>query len=88
MNMIKDSSRNFLPSDKFLAWSKLKAFAEDKHNLKTEIFSVMGRKHCWKRRKCWLPAFSPFPTFSKGFFSRSLLKVGIVCKGLTDNTSN
>ena len=27
------------------------------------------RKHCEKRRKCWLPAFSPFPTmFSKGFF--------------------
>ena len=22
----------------------------------------MGRKHCGKRRKCWLLAFSPFPT--------------------------
>ena len=19
-------------------------------------------KHCWKRRKCWIPALSPFPT--------------------------
>ena len=19
-------------------------------------------KHCWKRGKCWIPAFSPFPT--------------------------
>ena len=29
----------------------------------------MGKKHCGKRRKCWLPAFSPCPTmFSKGFF--------------------
>ena len=29
------------------------------------------RKHCWKRRKCWLPAFSPFPTkFSEGYFFR------------------
>ena len=28
-------------------------------------------KHCGKRRKCWLPAFSPFPTvFSKAFFFR------------------
>ena len=28
-----------------------------------------GGKHCEKRRKCWLPAFSPFPTmFSKDFF--------------------
>ena len=31
----------------------------------------MGRKHCGKRRTCWLPAFSPFPTiFTKGFFFR------------------
>ena len=31
----------------------------------------MGRKHCGKRRKCWLPAFSPFPTmFSKGVIVR------------------
>ena len=29
----------------------------------------MGRKHSGKRRKCWLPAFSPFLTmFSKGFY--------------------
>ena len=34
-----------------------------------EIWFVMGGKHCGKRRKCWLAAFSPFPTmFSKGFF--------------------
>ena len=36
-----------------------------------EIWFGMGGKHCGKRRKCWLPAFSPFPTmFSKGFFPR------------------
>ena len=30
-----------------------------------------GRKHCVKKRKCWLPAFSPFSTmFSKGFLQR------------------
>ena len=29
-----------------------------------------SRKYCGKRRKCWLPAFSPFPTmFSKVFSS-------------------
>ena len=29
---------------------------------------VKGRKHCGKRRKCWLLAFSPVPImFSKGF---------------------
>ena len=31
----------------------------------------MGRKQWGKRRKCWLPAFSPFPTmFSKGYLFR------------------
>ena len=31
----------------------------------------MGRKHCGKGRKCWLPAFSPFPAmFSKPLHSR------------------
>ena len=38
-------------------------------NLKTKLLFWMGRKHCEKWRKCWLPAFSPFLTiFSKGFF--------------------
>ena len=41
------------------------------YQLKTEILYGMGRKKCGKRRKCWLPTFSPFPTmFSKGFFFR------------------
>ena len=36
---------------------------------KTEILCGMGRKYCGKRRKCWLPAFSPFTAkFLKGFF--------------------
>ena len=32
---------------------------------------LICQKHCVKRRKCWLQAFSPFITmFSKGFFPR------------------
>ena len=32
-----------------------------------EIFIIMVRKNCEKRRKCWLPAYFSFPTmFSKG----------------------
>ena len=40
-----------------------------KWNLKKkEILFGIGRKYCGKRRKCWLPALSPFPTmFSKDF---------------------
>ena len=42
-------------------------------NLKTEILFGMFRRHCGKWRKCWLPAFSPFPTmFSKAVFSRGV----------------
>ena len=51
---------------------------QNKCNLKTETCFGKGRKHCGKRRKCWLPGFSPFPTmFSKATFSGSL-KVGIL----------
>ena len=50
--------------------SKLKALA-DKCDLKADICFGKSRKHCGKRGKCWLPAFSPFPTmFSKGYFLR------------------
>ena len=41
-----------------------------------------GRKHCGKRRKCWLPAFSPFPKmFSKGSFFRVVKSQDCVVKG-------
>ena len=31
-------------------------------------------KHCGKKRKCWLPAFSPFTTmFSKALFLRVIM---------------
>ena len=44
----------------------------------------MGRKHCWKRRRWWLPAFSPFPTmFSKGFFFRVVKSRDFAVKILT-----
>ena len=37
-------------------------------------------KYCEKRRKCWLPAFSPFPTkFSKAS-STGFSKIIVMCK--------
>ena len=49
--------------------TKIKNIADDNLNLNQniEICFGKGRKHCGeKSRKCWLPAFSPFPTmFSK-----------------------
>ena len=48
---------------------------------KVEIFIRKGKKHYGKRRKCWLPAFSSFPTvFSKGFLPRVLKSRDCVAK--------
>ena len=48
---------------------------------KIEICFGKSRKHCGKRRKCWLPAFSPFPTnFSKGLFLRVVKSQDCVLK--------
>ena len=60
---------NSLPNDKLLDLLKLKALADDKiTERKIEISVGKCGKYCGKRRKSWLPAFSPFPTmFSKGF---------------------
>ena len=61
-----------LQHDKISEPSKFKTFANDKITLTQKFFVFFlkggGRKHCGKRRKCWLPAFSHFPTmFSKSF---------------------
>ena len=60
-----------LPNDKILAWTKFTAFVNYKiTDSKIEICVGKSRKHCRKRRKCWFPSFSPFPTmFPKAFFS-------------------
>ena len=44
----------------------LAVFWKDNFNMAQIVhfffFFWWGRKHCGKRRKCWFPAFSPFPT--------------------------
>ena len=53
-----------------------------KSNFKTKFLFETDRKHCGKRRKCWLPAFSPFVTvFSKGFLNRAIKNCDCVEKG-------
>ena len=64
---------NSLPNDKIFDWSKLKAFCilQNKCEWKVQIWFGKGRKHCGKKRKCWLPAFSPFHIlFSKAIYFR------------------
>ena len=68
---VGNKTLTLLRNDKILDQSKWKAFADDKVNVAEKLKFVFGkgRKHCGKRRKCWLPAFSLFLTmFSKGFF--------------------
>ena len=62
-----------LLNNKILDWSKFKAFADDKLNVARIMISVSDRVEniVGKVRKCWLPAFSPFPTM---FFKRLLSK--------------
>ena len=40
----------------------MKALASEKCDSKIIIFVWTGSKHCGKRRKCRLPAYSHFPT--------------------------
>ena len=64
---------NSLPNDKTLDWSKLKAFADDKIDMTEKFKFVLKRVEniVGKRRKCWLPAFSPFSqNVFKAFFIR------------------
>ena len=35
-------------------------------------------KHCGKRRKCWLPAFSPFPTMFSFLSKTELISIEFV----------
>ena len=52
---------------------------QNRSNLIVEFCLERVKNIVGKRRKCWLPALSPFPTmFLKASFSRSL-KVWIVC---------
>ena len=62
---------NSLPNDEIWDQSNLKAYANDNLNVVQMMIGVTDwvEKIVWKKRKCWLLAFSPFHTmFSKGFF--------------------
>ena len=53
--------------------TKLKALADDKLKVAKMRISLFDRVEntVGKGEKCWLPAFSPFPTvFSKAFFCK------------------
>ena len=51
---------NFLPNDKILDWSKLKTYANDNLKVIEMTIYVLDTVEIILR-KCWLPAFSPFP---------------------------
>ena len=53
-NEILELTENYTLENKLTLYHTIPTF----NDLENESFS----KHCGKRRKCWLPAFSPFPT--------------------------
>ena len=62
-----------LPNDKFLDWSKLKAFAYSKINVNDKLKFGLGRVEniVGKGENAGYPAFSAFPTvFSRALFLR------------------
>ena len=64
---------NFLPNGNiFFNMTTLIAFADDKLSVAKITISFFDRvEHCEKRRKCWFPVFSPFPSvFYKAFSFR------------------
>ena len=66
---------NPLPNNKMWNMSKSNAFADKK----LHVIPMMNRqKHCGKRRKSWLPAFSSFPKMFEN--NSGLLRIGIVWK--------
>ena len=71
-NICESDHQPFSADDEILALSKLKLFHRMLlrwcHFSLIRVDNIVG-----KRRKCWLPAFFPFPTmFSEGFFLRFL----------------
>ena len=74
---------NSLPNDKFLGKSKFKGSADGNTNVTQKLKFILGRVEniVGKKRKYWLPAFSPFPTmFSKDFTYRAVNNWGCVVK--------
>ena len=63
---------------------QIQSICRRQNNLDSKVKIRVGksRKHCGKRRKCWLPAFSHFPTrFSKDFLFRGVKSRDCVVKG-------
>ena len=66
-------SSNSLQNKIFFGLDQIQSICRRQMNcsLSYDFCLQSSRKHCGKRRKCWLPAFSPFPTmFSTVLFPR------------------
>ena len=74
---------NFIPKEKFrLVQIESICRRQIECDLNDDFCLCKGRKYCWKKRKCWLPAFSSFPTmFSEGFLLKVIKSRDYVVKG-------
>ena len=75
-------------NDKIWALTRLKAVASENFNLAKMLISQFDgvEKHCGKKRKCWLPPFSPLPImFSKDLFLGIVKSRNCVIKSSSSN---
>ena len=82
------NNSNSLPNDKILAWSKLKAFADDKLHVVKIIIFLFDRLENTVRKgeNAGYQHFSPFPTmFLKLFFPGVVKSRDYVVKSLTNS---
>ena len=78
--MIFEKGLNSLPNKKIVQIESI-CRLQNKCLPKAEICFESSRKYCGIRRKCWSPAFSPFPTmFLKAFFLRVIKSLDFVVK--------
>ena len=79
----KAFSRNPVLDNKYFALSKLKAFVDKNFKIAKMMEFFPDRvENCVKRRKLWLPAFSPFLAIcSKAFFIRIMKTRDCLVKG-------
>ena len=69
---VMKSGFNTLPNDKLSDLLQIESLCRRQYKCdsKVDVCCRMSRKRCGKRRKCCLPAFSPFPhNVLKSFFS-------------------
>ena len=80
-----NNSLNSVPNVNFFGQDQIQSSCRQRFQcfLNYNFCLRSGRKHYGKRRKCWLPAFSPFSTMFSSLLLQGLENLDCVVKDLT-----